>query len=66
MKADVGEGKEGKVDRQAKEKEAPDNQEKNIAAVALQATIYTALKEQLEALQKVFTIYTYFHFIILP
>jgi hypothetical protein len=55
MKADIGEEKEGVVKEVlAKEKEEPDNQE-NMTAVALQSTIYTALKEQLEALQKVFT-----------
>ena len=54
MKADGGEGKEGIVeDVQEMEKEAPETQE-NMAAVALQSTVYTALKEQLESLQKVF------------
>ena len=53
MKADIGEGKEGKVeDVQEKENEGPYIKE-NMTAVALQSTVYTALKEQLEALQKV-------------
>ena len=68
MKADIGEGKDGKEgkveDVQAKERVEPKIEE-NVAAVALQSTIYTTLKEQLEALQKVFTTYTFFLFITL-
>ena len=63
MKADIGERKEKIVeDMQAKERVEPEIEE-NVAAVALQPTIYTALKEQLEALQKVFTTNTYFLYI---
>jgi hypothetical protein len=63
MKADIGEGKEGIVEVVQEKKRVDPEIEENVAAVALQSTIYTALKEQLEALQKVFTPYTYFLYI---